>query len=996
MTLGKVAKILLYVVAGAAGLVLLLLLAVKLALDRAPRYQAEIKDWVHARIGYHIAFAHVAPAFRWYGPELYFEGLELRSKDDRHVLARAAGGRIGADLWQLIRSGKLYAGRIELDAPTIVIARLAADKFALASEIRLDGGQSSLPEIELDDLPAGTLEIRHGVVTIENWNARLPELKLREVNLRLLRGDGAVQVAGEASLPAALGGTISIDGRARGAGPLGSLSWTALARTKGLVFGGWREMLPDALTRLGSGTGGFVVAARGQGSSLSRADLDFEADGVLIQLTDEPSVKFDQIAGALSITHSGDRWALWGRRVRALRDGRRDPDASFDVTWRDAGGLLELRAEASYLRAEALLPLAGLLPQKDLRERLQDVAPTGEWFDMHVTLNRAVVTEPLSFDVRARFRGVGFAPVGRAPGLRGLNGSLAGNQSGGHVDIETQAGLFTWPAEFQQPVELNNLKTTLYWRRSAQDLLVATPALDLQTPDAALKGRVAWRQPADGSSPVLTLVCGIDNGNVANTRLYLPRSRIPPSAVAWLDRAFIAGHMPHADVVIQGPLWHYPFRDGSGLFLARVRLEELTLNYADGWPAAENLSGVAEFRNEGLRMQIASGRIGALTLQSGSARFTDFKTAELQVTASLRGDARDALEYLRASPLDAAADRAFSQAEAKGPMSADVDLFLPFREFAQRRTLVRLHLAGVSLNRAGSPLTATDLTGDADVDGAQVSHADVHGRMLGGEFQMTARAPRNRPVTRTLLLFNGLMSGGALHAALSLPATVPIGGSTDWHGALRMAEEPARERVLRITSSLAGLDLNLPEPLAKPVGRALPTAVDIEWPAAGPGTRGGDVRRQCAGGAAALQRLAAGEHGRHDRSPRSGRMAQIVHTGQVGQAGGELPAKRQIRHRADRLSGAVVQGCGIGPRRHGRGLADRHRRSERGRQHCLSGRCGLGRAVDIGVSALEIRRWSAGARAGRRGGRARACRGSGGESAQRAGHELSRRRTDLG
>ena len=73
MSLRKVGKILLYCCAGTLGLILLLMLAVKLALDRAPRYQAQIKDWVHRQTGYHIAFTHVAPAFRWYGPELYFD-----------------------------------------------------------------------------------------------------------------------------------------------------------------------------------------------------------------------------------------------------------------------------------------------------------------------------------------------------------------------------------------------------------------------------------------------------------------------------------------------------------------------------------------------------------------------------------------------------------------------------------------------------------------------------------------------------------------------------------------------------------------------------------------------------------------------------------------------------------------------------------------------------------------------------------------------------------
>src|ERR1700730_6421054 len=137
MTIRKIGKIFGVTCAAVLLLVLLLTLGLKLALDRAPQYQAEIKDWVHAQTGYHIGFARVSPAFRWYGPELYFDQLELRSKDDQRVLARAAGGRVAADIWQLIRSGKLLAGRIEVDSPAIAVARSGPHSFAVASEIEL-------------------------------------------------------------------------------------------------------------------------------------------------------------------------------------------------------------------------------------------------------------------------------------------------------------------------------------------------------------------------------------------------------------------------------------------------------------------------------------------------------------------------------------------------------------------------------------------------------------------------------------------------------------------------------------------------------------------------------------------------------------------------------------------------------------------------------------------------------------------------------------------
>ena len=240
MSVRKIGKILLYCFAGLLGVLLLLMLAMKLALDRAPAYQAQIKQWVHAQTGYHIAFAGVSPSFRWYGPELHFDRLELRSKDDRRVLARAAGGRVAADIWQLMSSGKLLAGRIELDSPNIVIARLGPTSFALASEIKLGGDDASVQTLTLDDLPAGKLAIRHAVVTMQNWNSSLPQLALQDVNLDVRRGDAGLSVVFHGRLPPALGGVLYISGNARGLGRLQSLSWSGLVRASDVSFPGWR------------------------------------------------------------------------------------------------------------------------------------------------------------------------------------------------------------------------------------------------------------------------------------------------------------------------------------------------------------------------------------------------------------------------------------------------------------------------------------------------------------------------------------------------------------------------------------------------------------------------------------------------------------------------------------------------------------------------------------------------------------------------------------
>src|SRR5271165_86015 len=255
MGLRKIGKILLFGIAGLMMGMLLLMLGLKLALDRAPQYQAQIKEWVHGRIGYHIAFADVSPAFRWYGPELYFARLELRSKDDQRVLARTAGGRVGIDFWQLFHSGKLFAVRVELDSPDIAVERVGPDKFALASEIVLSGEQASMSTLTLNDLPAGTLAIRRGLITVQNWNSDLPELKLRTVNLDLRRAADLAVLSLTAQLPTVLGGSLTFNGRARGTGPLTGVNWDAQGSVRGMSFPGWRQLLPEYLTRLDAGTG---------------------------------------------------------------------------------------------------------------------------------------------------------------------------------------------------------------------------------------------------------------------------------------------------------------------------------------------------------------------------------------------------------------------------------------------------------------------------------------------------------------------------------------------------------------------------------------------------------------------------------------------------------------------------------------------------------------------------------------------------------------------
>ena len=101
-------------------------------------------------------------------------------------------------------------------------------------------------------------------------------------------------------MPAVLGGALSFHGTAHGPGRSQSLDWSFLASARGMSFPGWRELLPEYLTRLDAGTGGLSKSSRTAKGRRSRERISISARRAWSPtLTDGPSAKFEQISGAL-------------------------------------------------------------------------------------------------------------------------------------------------------------------------------------------------------------------------------------------------------------------------------------------------------------------------------------------------------------------------------------------------------------------------------------------------------------------------------------------------------------------------------------------------------------------------------------------------------------------------------------------------------------------------------------------------------------------------
>ncbi|MBS0613408.1 MAG: hypothetical protein JSS24_09590, partial [Proteobacteria bacterium] len=592
---------LLYTGGALLSLALLGVLALQLALNRVPEYQAQIKEWVHQQTGLRIRFNAVTPALRWYGPELQFSALELRSGDDLRGIAAARRGSIAVDVWALIANARLLAGRIRLEEPRITVTRLAPSRFSVGEGLEFGEGGGDLRQ-KLRRLPHGRLEVRGARVTLLQWNSASPALVFEAVDLDLARRGDRVQLQLDTRMPAQLSGVIHLKVGAADFGGENALSWNASLHAREVSLPGWHDLLPEFSNAVDSGTARVDLNAGGSGGADIQARLDFTAyDFRAVGATRT----LREVGGLFYLWRREDQWALSGERVRALSGAGEGRATRFAATWQSREGTLNgLQARFDRLSLGALTPVVAVLPQKSLREAIGAWDLGGEWSDAQFHYVRGAPGTPARWQARARFASAGVAPRGRLPGIKGLSGSFRGDEGGGRLDIDAPGAVVSWPEQWPAPVSFARLRGTVYWQRDAQRLLVASENVELSNPDASASAKFAWRAFADGRPPQIVLWSGLRDVVVSAASRYLPRRSIAPQAYEWLSHAFIAGRVPQADFVLRGPLEHFPFRDGSGLFLVRFPAQNLVLNFRDDWPRVEDLALQAEFRNQGLSVRV--------------------------------------------------------------------------------------------------------------------------------------------------------------------------------------------------------------------------------------------------------------------------------------------------------------------------------------------------------------------------------------------------------
>lgn len=867
-------------------LVGMLLGAFRLAMTYVPEYRVQLQSWLSERTGLVVEFRSLHARLRLYGPELVFDDAVVRTPDRTRILATARRGSVGFDVWAAIRTGRLSAGRFRLVAPEIGLMRTHDGRIQLIGQGALES--ENIKPFAIEQLPTGRFQVEDAVVSFRDEITRRGPWSVSGVSFDLRRGSSEMRLTGHASLPRALGESLSFSASAIG----------DLEQPEQLVFNfnlegaeldlaGLADVLPDTWPAPETGHGSLQLAGEMRGKRLVRVaakiDLSQVAAALPSWLTPLPEALPMQQPGDVSTAGadleaevassaepgapqllSFDRVALelqgrveaddtWKLSISNLDVSKRDSPwraDAIELAWLRDAERLELSGKADKVVLQNLWPFLAYAPESSALARVRALSATGVLHDASFVLARGP-SRPMSYSVRARLDKIGFAPVGGVPGLRGLSGVLETDDASGRVHLDSRDLQFELPRFFRAPLDLRTFEGELAWNRQDDGWQLTSDALKLDSDDGRAQARIAVFIPKDGTSPLLELTATAQSLDARSTHKYLPAGRLGPAALAWLDRAFVAGRVSTAELIYRGRTREFPFRNDQGEFVVRGHVEGMTFDYQSGWTPATDLDGEVEFRNEGMAVRSVKARVGDLQIAGASASIGDFKRGDLAIKATASGDLQEGLRFLVASPLGPKLGEYFARLQGQGTATSTVDLRFPLKQLTRREVDVQTRVANATLSMQDVAAPVTRLNGILRVRRDFVESADLHGQWLGGPLHVLVQpVPLRDAVGSVELVATGRANAAQLATVLDLPQTVRISGATQWRASAKIAagsastKESASLRNVQVDADLDGFGIDLPEPLGKRPQDSLPLRLDLTFD--GPQTLAraalGDVR----------------------------------------------------------------------------------------------------------------------------------------------------------
>ena len=521
-------------------------------------------------------------------------------------------------------------------------------------------------------------------------------------------------------------------------------------------------------------------------------------------------------------------WTVSVPQNNLRTDGVAWPQGHVTLAWLppstsgpEEAGELRVRATGLNLqRLEPLIPLfSRLSPQ--LLENWRTLQPQGQIDALALDIP---LQQPERSRFQARWRNLSWQHWQLLPGAQHVSGKLSGSLPDGRLDISVNDAVMPYGTLFRAPLEVRQATGTLSWQHSAHALALQGKNLDVQARSLWAKGDFSYRQ-AEGAAPRLDILAGIHVTDAGDAWRYFPEPLMGTGLINYLSGAIKGGQVNNATLLFAGNPKRFPFRHNDGMFEVWVPLRNASYAFQPGWPTIDKLDIDLDFVNDGLWMKARQAMLGNVQANNVSAVIPNYLEEKLLINGDLRGEAAAIRDYFKQTPLRASLGAALDALQLDGQTGGHLKLDIPLDgKPVHARGDVQLNNNSLFVAPLNTRLTA--LSGSFRYDNVNLHsdtlHANWFGQPVRVDFHTAERA-------QDYQIGINLAADWQLNKLSSLPAGVSrqLSGNLPWQGevAVTLPRQGGANYHINLAGDLKNVSSNLPAPLGKRRGEALPLKV---------------------------------------------------------------------------------------------------------------------------------------------------------------------------
>lgn len=786
----------------------------------------QIEKWASALLQAPIKVENARVTWYMYEPGVALHNVTLLDEDGKTPLLQLRTVKVFFSIPRSLLAWKPVYSGVTVSGAEIIVHQDKIHGFTV----------QGFPQFNADDDKPYSAETRAAEVL--GFVFSQPRLRLRNIdvrytglkglkrlvtlyNLKIENSNDEHKVSGKAILHQAIPTELSVAADFTGSEPdPAKIQGKIYLNLSGFSLDQWLQGLEWHGWQLKNGLVGAKVWATWGDGALNRVQTSFQLYDInLYSVKDKTSQNINRLSGDVGWKKEQKDQIIAGSDILIDWSDKLWPVTSFYLKLSpDHEGVMQpVTMNIGYLNiqdTQAMLATFGQTIPKQVNKWIKKPRLNGNLEKIRIAFNGDGDLIPKR--IEASFNSLTAKPTKSSPGFKNISGKLSWEGNKGELQLSTKNPMLIMPAIFKHPIELDDLVGKVAWTDGSDSANLDFTDIAIINKDLTinLHGKVGI--PAD-LNPQVDINANFTVNKAEHITRYLPENVFSEELNDWLNKAFLAGDVQSGSILLRGRLKDFPFEQGNGEFVISGAINNVHLHYAPDWPDIKNISGTLKFDRQKMLVDVSSGSLLGVSLPQTHAEILNLGASNSLLSIKgkpIQTDLKDAINFVRHSPLKTTIGKRFENAELVGPADINLALDIPLDNPDNTRVSGVINIRDGQIKLLPWKLDVSHIQGNVDFTQYGTNANGLQGELFGKSMQLNIETVNEKKKDSfTRLTVDNAFELKDLQQWLKIPLDKVAKGSTRAQTRIDIAEN--KPLVIDVTSNLLGVALTLPEQYAK-------------------------------------------------------------------------------------------------------------------------------------------------------------------------------------